>query len=369
MLVAYVSGHGFGHATRTAEVLRAVRELAPELPITVCTSAPSALFEGVVAGPLAVRGVLCDVGLVQKDALTIDEAGSAAAVREFLAGWGGLVAREGAWLREAGARLVLGDIPPLAFAAAAEAGIPSIGLGNFSWDWIYRHLAGRQPSLVDAARHAAAAYARASLLLRLPFAGDLSAFPRIEDVPLVARRPAVGKAEARSRLGLDARPVVLLSFGGVGMPGLEPAAFARLGEYAFLLTGHAGAGSAANLRRLDGGDLSAAGLGYPDLVGAADVVVSKPGYGIVTDCIGARTRLVYTDRGDFPEYPVLVREMKHYLPVEFAPNEVVRQARLDEPLRRVLGLPFPEAPAADGARLAAARLVAALSETQSPTKK
>lgn len=369
MLVAYVSGHGFGHATRTAEVLRAVRELAPELPITVCTTAPSALFEGVVAGPFWVRGVLCDVGLVQKDALTIDEAGSAAVVREFLAGWVGLVAREAAWLREAGARLVLGDIPPLAFAAAAEAGIPSIGLGNFSWDWIYRHLAGRQPSLVDAARHAAAAYASASLLLRLPFAGDLSAFPRVEDVPLVVRRPAVGKAEARARLQLDERPVVLLSFGGVGMPGLAPSAFARLDGYVFLLTGRAGGGEAPNLRRIEAADLSAARLGYADLVGAADVVVSKPGYGIVTDCIGARTRLVYTDRGDFPEYPVLVREMKHYLPVEFAPNEAVRQARLEEPLRRVLGLPFPEPPAADGARLAAARLVAALSGSQSPTKK
>ena len=369
MLAAYVSGHGFGHGTRLAEVLRVVRERAPELPVVVTTSAPRFLFLGVVPPPLGVRPKVVDVGLVQQDALLIDEPGTAEAWRRFDAGWNALVREEARWLRDARARLVVGDIPPLAFAAARAAGVPALGHGNFSWDWIYRHLAGRQPSLVDAARHAAAAYARASLLLRLPFAGDVSAFPRLEDVPLVARRPAVGKAEARSRLGLDPRPVVLLSFGGVGMPGLEPAAFARLGEYAFLLTGHTGAGSAPNLRRLDGGDLTAAALGYPDLVGAADVVVSKPGYGIVTDCIGARTRLVYTGRGDFPEYPVLVREMKHYLPVEFAPNEAVRQARLDEPLQRVRGLPFPDAPATDGARVAAARLVATLSESQSPTKK
>lgn len=369
MLAVYVSGHGYGHATRTAEVLRAVRERAPRLPIIVCTSAPAPLFEDVVAAPLSVRFVECDVGLVQKDALTIDEAGSAAAVREFLAGFDALVAREAAWLRVAGARLVLGDIPPLAFAAATAAGVPSIALGNFSWDWIYRHLADRQPSLREASRHAAAAYGNATLLLRLPFTGELSVFPRIEDVPLVVRKPAVGKPEARARLGLDERMVVLLSFGGVGMPGLDPAAFARLPEYRFLLTGNAGAGAAPNLRRLDGRDLTAAGLGYPDLVGAADVVVSKPGYGIVTDCIGARTRLVYTDRGDFPEYPVLVREMPRYLPVAFAPAEAVRAARLGEPLRRVLGLSFPDAPAADGARVAAARLLAALSGNQSPTKK
>jgi L-arabinokinase len=341
-------------------VLRAVRERASALRITICTSAPSFLFEGVVGPPLAVRAVECDVGLIQKDALTIDETATAEAVRRFLFGWEALVSREARWLRESGARLVLGDIPPLAFAAAAEARVPSIALGNFSWDWIYRHLATRQPSLAEAAAHAAAAYARAGLLLRLPFAGDLSAFGRVEDVPLVARVPALDKAEARLRLGLDARPVVLLSFGGVGLPGLEPAALGRLDAYVFLLTGQAGGGGAPNLRRLQAGDLAAAGLHYPDLVAAADVVVSKPGYGIVSDCIGARTRLVYTDRGDFPEYPILVAEMPRYLPVAFASNEDVRTGRLDEPLRQVMSLPFPEPPPTNGSIVVADRLLAAL---------
>ena len=176
----------------------------------------------------------------------------------------------------------------------------------------------------------------------------------------MARAPELEKAEARRRLGLDARPVVLLSFGGVGMPGLDPAALGRLDEYLFLLTGQAGGGAAPNVRRLEAGDLAAAGLYYPDLVGAADVVVSKPGYGIVTDCIGARTRLVYTDRGDFPEYPVLVSEMTRYLPVAFASNEDVRTGRLDESLRQVMALPFPEPPPANGAAVAADRIVTAL---------
>ena len=35
--------------------------------------------------------------------------------------------------------------------AAAEAGVPSVGLSNFSWDWIYAHLAGQEPGLSAAA--------------------------------------------------------------------------------------------------------------------------------------------------------------------------------------------------------------------------
>ena len=359
MLAVYVSGHGFGHATRTAEALRALREQAPELPITVSTRAPASLFD-VVGGPLTVRALECDVGLVQKDALTIDEPATAAAVRRFQAGWDRLVADEARFLRDSGARLVLGDIPPLAFAAAAAAGVPSIALGNFSWDWIYRHIARREPVLGKAAELAAAAYERAALLLRLPFACDLSAFPRIEDVPLVARRPAVDKEDARCRLGLDARPVVLLSFGGVGMPGLEPAAFGRLDEYLFLVTGAVAAGGAPNVRHLETAELKEAGLDYPDLVGASDVVVSKPGYGIVSDCIGARTRLVYTDRGDFPEYPVLVAEMPRYLPVAYVSNEDLRHGRLGDGLQHVLDAPFPDPPPTNGAQVVAERLMAGL---------
>jgi hypothetical protein len=217
------------------------------------------------------------------------------------------------------------------------------------------------PALAEAAAQAREAYARADLLLRLPFAGDLSAFRRVEGVPLVVRRPPTPRHEARRRLGLDDRPAVLLSFGGLGLPGLRPAAFSSLVDYQLLLTGRAGHGRVPpNLRRLDGDALKSLGLSYPDVVGAADAVVTKPGYGIVTDCIGAGTRLVYTDRGDFPEYPVMVAEMPRYLPTVFASNEDVREGRLRPALEAVLAAPFPDPPRTDGAAVAAERLLALL---------
>jgi hypothetical protein len=361
MLAVYVSGHGFGHSTRTAEVLRAVRERETRLPIVVSTTAPAFLFEGVIAPPLEVRPVAADVGLVQKDALEIDEPGTVDAWRRFVGDWDARVEREAVWLEDLGARLVLGDIPPLAFAAAARAGVPSVALGNFSWDWIYRHLARRVSALHAAAEWAADAYRHAGLLLRLPFAGDLSVFRSVQDVPLVARRPRLERAEARRRLGLHARPAVLVSFGGIGLDGLDAAGYGRLRDYEFLLTGAEPAGPLPeNLRVVSGDALAGAGVEYPDLVGAVDVVVTKPGYGIVSDCVGARTRLVYTDRGDFPEYPILVAGMGEYLPAVFAANDAVRAGRLGEALASVLQHPFPDTPPTDGARVAADALLSRL---------
>ncbi|HET9597292.1 MAG TPA: hypothetical protein VFP65_17010 [Anaeromyxobacteraceae bacterium] len=350
MLIAYVSGHGFGHMTRLCEVLAAVRSRSPALPIAVVGEVPEVLVRRAVAGPLEFRRAPNDVGLVQRDALRIDEAATAERCRAFDAAFDARAAEEAAFLRGRGARAVIADIPPLAFAAAARAGVPALGLGNFSWDWIYRHLSIREPALAASAERAARAYRSAALLLELPFAGDLSAFPRRAAVGFVARRPRVPRAEARRRLALDGAPAVLVSFGGVGLAGLRRDLLAaREPGLRFLFPEDLGADR-----------LEALGLDYPDVVGAADVVVTKPGYGIVTDAIGAGTRMVYTERGDFPEYPIMVAEMPRWLACVHVPNDDLRQGRLGDAIRRVLDAPLPPPPDLGGAGRAAEHVLATL---------
>ena len=59
------------------------------------------------------------------------------------------------------------------------------------------------------------------------------------------------------------------------------------------------------------------GYRYEDLVRAVDVVVTKPGYGIISECIANDTALLYTSRGDFREYQVLVDAMPKFLRCAF----------------------------------------------------
>jgi L-arabinokinase len=311
--------------------------------------APEPLVRSLVPGPFVYRRFAADAGLVQLDALRIDEAASAARCRALDEAWPARVETEAAFLRAQGARLVVGDVPPVAFAAAARASVPALALTNFSWDWIYRHLARRQPALAGSAALAASAYRTAALLLELPFAGDLSVFPRREPVGFVARAPRVARPDARARLGLDGRPVVLLSFGGIGLEGLRPEVVAEGGALQVLTP-----------EDVPGERLAALGLGYPDVVGAADVVVTKPGYGIVTDAIAAGAAVVYTERGDFPEYEVMVAEMPRWLACVHVSNEDLRAGRLAGPIRAALAMPRPAPPDLGGAARAAARILDAL---------
>jgi L-arabinokinase len=104
-----------------------------------------------------------------------------------------------------------------------------------------------------------------------------------------------------------------------------------------------------------------AGLRYEDLVAAADVVVSKPGYGIVSECVANDTALLYTSRGRFVEYDVFVREMPRLLRCRFLPMDDMIAGRWIDGIRALLAAPPPpERPAVDGALVAARILLDAI---------
>ena len=220
-IVFYVSGHGFGHASRTIEVINAVLARRPETRIGVRTSASRWLFELTVKGKIAFSTLECDTGVVQIDALSLDEADTIRRAAAFHSDLVTRAASETRVLREIGAGLIVGDIPPLAFAVSAAAGIHSIAIGNFTWDWIYADYPRVRlaPSLLPAIR---GAYGRGSMALRLPMSAGFEIFSNIKDIPFIARHATRTRQEVCKLLRLPAdKPIVLMSFGGYGLPGLD----------------------------------------------------------------------------------------------------------------------------------------------------
>src|SRR5439155_14727584 len=105
-----------------------------------------------------------DVGVVQHDGLELDINATRECWRRFAAEFASRADAEARVLREQRVDVLVGDIPPLAFAAAAGAGVPGLALGNFAWDWIY----SAWPGFEDIVARIRSAYAQAEALLRLP---------------------------------------------------------------------------------------------------------------------------------------------------------------------------------------------------------
>jgi L-arabinokinase len=102
---------------------------------------------------------------------------------------------------------------------------------------------------------------------------------------------------------------------------------------------------------------------YEDLVAASDAVITKPGYGIVSDCLANGTAIIYTSRGRFAEYECLVDSIKMHLPHTYISNEDLRAARWSTALENVFAQP-PRTPDVDisGASVAADVLLGYLRE-------
>jgi L-arabinokinase len=376
-IVFYVSGHGFGHAARSIEVINAILAKRPETRVGVRTSAPRWLFDLTVKGKVTYSTLECDTGVVQIDALALDEADSIRRAAAFHSDLVTRAASETRVLRELGAGLIVGDIPPLAFAVGASAGIASVALGNFTWDWVYADYPRVRlaPSLLPAIR---TAYSRASMGLRLPMSGGWENISNVKDIPFIARHATKTREEVCKALKLPTdRPLILASFGGYGLPSLETEALAKFKKYTVINTMSAPMGRAkkdtptaerkGSLVNVNVEAMYDIGVRYEDLVGAADAVVTKPGYGIVSECIANDTAILYTPRGHFPEYEVLVDEMPKHQRAALIGHDDLFAGKWESHLDKLLAQPKPKKkPETNGADVAADILLKALDK---PPKK
>jgi UDP:flavonoid glycosyltransferase YjiC (YdhE family) len=348
----YISGHGLGHASRSCQIINTLRRRRPDIGLEVVTAAHPWFLERFLDPSVPIRRRPLDLGVLQRDSLVMMERETLQAYREFLPERQRIIDGEADSLLKGGVSMVAADIPPCAFAAAFMAGIPSVGISNFSWDWIYEELAAKFPGFDDVLESVRGDYARAARLLRLPFCGEFPAFRHIEDIPMVARRASRSPDEVRRYLEISpGKKLGLISFGGFGLGDFFSDALGRIPGWLFLAE-PALAGGAGNLLPLPGESLT-----YPDLVGAADAVVTKPGYGIVSECIANRTPLLYTSRGDFREQSLLVAGLHRFARALEIDNGNLRRGNWGEYLEKLLALPEPaETIAADGDIAAADRL-------------
>ncbi|HXH65438.1 MAG TPA: hypothetical protein VNH42_08030, partial [Mariprofundaceae bacterium] len=274
-IVAYVSAHGFGHWAQMSPVLDALHRTDPDVRIVMRTALPRDVLEARSRFPFELMPGQVDVGVIQRDAVNEDIPATVKAVERFHHNWDEQVEQEAGFLRETGAGLVVSDIAPLAFAAAAHAGIPSIGLASIDWHAIYTPLF---PQGHFSLEQIAAAHRACNLLLALPLGMPMPSFPRQKRIGLIARQSDTSRHELRQRLGYaDDDRLALVMFGGSGMPPFRMDVLAEMTGWRFMMPALPAGDIPTNVRAMpDGSDMA-------ELIRAADVIVCKPGYGIVSE--------------------------------------------------------------------------------------
>ncbi|GKV37775.1 hypothetical protein SLEP1_g45765 [Rubroshorea leprosula] len=304
----YVTGHGFGHATRVVEVVRHL--ILAGHDVHVVTGAPDFVYTSEIQSPrLFLRKLVLDCGAVQADALTVDRQASLEKYSETaVKPRASILATEVEWLNSIKADFVVSDVVPVACRAAADAGIRSVCVTNFSWDFIYAEY-------VMAAGHhhrsivwqIAEDYSHCEFLIRLPGYCPMPAFRDVIDVPLVVRRLHKSRKEVRKEIGVrEDVKLVILNFGG------QPAGWKLKEEYLpsgwlCLVCG------ASDTQDLPPNFIKLPKDAYtPDLIAASDCMLGKIGYGTVSEALAYKLPFVFVRRDYFNEEPFLRNMLEYY---------------------------------------------------------
>ncbi|MBW1943176.1 MAG: hypothetical protein JRJ51_10120 [Deltaproteobacteria bacterium] len=297
----FISPHGFGHGARACAVMGALGELDPAIEFDIFTTVPRWFFDQSLDAPFTYEPLLTDIGFVQKTPLVVDLPETVRRLDDFFPVDQNRIDSLAAGIKEKGCRIILCDISPLGILVAGKAGVPSILIENFTWDWLYE---GYQEEMPQVGRHISylkKLFERADFHIQtepvcLSSNADLTTYP-------VSRKPRISRKEVRESLGIsENRKMVMVTMGGT------PEHFPFLGhlekcqDVCFVVSGGSEqARSSENLILIP----QHSDFFHPDLVWASDAVIGKAGYSTIAEIYYAGVPFGYIPRKGFRESKAL----------------------------------------------------------------
>ena len=316
ILVA-LSSHGFGHLSQAAPVVNALQRLIPDARITVRAKLSAERIKRRIHHPAATQHVADDFGMVMvmNHAFSVDVAASLAMYQKVHANWAERVSRLAQELVEARVDLVLADVPYLTLAAAAVAGIPSVALCSLNWADILEHYIGHDtaPALISTIR---AAYGSARYFLQPTPSMAMPSLPNVRAIGPTCTPGTPRRAELLARLGkyglgigaadIEQTWLVLVGMGGTPFE-LNLATWPTHleGRQVCYLVPETVAHTHAHAI-----SVQSTGFAYSDLVASADLIISKPGYGMFVETAAAGVPMLFVARRDWPETLALTDWLK-----------------------------------------------------------
>lgn len=123
--------HGYGHSTRSVKLIKTLITKNPNIFFHIKTDAPGWIFKLNLNSNYRLYHLNIDVGAVQETSFHINKRETYRKVNELFQKKKSIIEREVGFARQIDARLIMADIPPLAFEIAHAAAIPSMGLQIF----------------------------------------------------------------------------------------------------------------------------------------------------------------------------------------------------------------------------------------------
>ena len=340
LIYVCVSSHGYGHAARQAAVLIQLHRLRPDWHLVISSGVDRTFLDLVLRNvPVSRRTVRWDVGMLQADALAVDQSATLDALQRLDNDLPALLQSEVDWIRSQNSpTVVVADIPPAAADLAQQLDAPLVWMGNFGWDEIYAPLGGAFRPWAD---KATAAYQQGLLLLRCPFSLPMQWSLPEQALQLVAADPEPVPLDLEERLRGDCRQKVLVGFGGLGYS-LDPDLFKEWPQNLFLMAAPKDFRQHEQLAENGNVVLLPPGLRPLDLMPFCDRHLGKPGFSSFCEAMSSGLGLHVVERQGFAEAAVLMDGLRTHAAHRVLTRQSLERGdwQLDQALNSPAGVPL-----------------------------
>ena len=319
-----ISSHGLGHAARQRELIRVYKQLNPNAHITIASDVPDWFWDGSGIDTL-LRGAPSPI--VKEKNGDIDLKETRTHFLNFFKNSSEYLELEKIRQLELNPDLVISDIDPLPVKAAEINGIPALGIGNFTWDWIIQELI---PDLGKEVETVTKMY-RHGTYLKLPLGPDYSPFSNTVEVPLLRGGPPGNRETVRTLLPSGKLCLLALRELPPGTTFTFPDNFTVISCLPDPIH--------PICCNITPEKLSSVGATFSDLVDACDVTVSKPGYGVISQILTMRKKAVLFTGRNFPEEEFLLAPLQEKESIKLLP--INAEASLSDAIAALTELPEP----------------------------
>lgn len=295
----YISDYGYGHASRDIAVIRQILGEFNDVKIYAKTYEPFHFVRrSLPQENVEVIQTKNDIGVVFKEnSVSVDRERTKKMMDEWLASWDGYIQSERRFCKRHKIDLILSDIVPQPFVVADKLNIPGIAISNFTWHYIFYNLFGDIP----ATGRIKEAYQCADIALILPFNEDMNIFKKKKEISLVSREITVDRCDMRKRCGVSDDE--MLVYVGVGRS-LDPSFIRNMKlikapNVKFMVSSNAEL-PFENVIRIPNSETET-----QNCIAMCDLVVSKTGYGTVSEAIRAKVPMFLLKREGFKEDEVI----------------------------------------------------------------
>ena len=297
----FISPHGFGHAARASAVMEALHRINPAICFDIYTTVPRWFFQESLSGPYTYSAVLTDVGLVQQTPFQEDLPATMERLDGFLPFEDALIADLAVRIKETRCKAVLCDIAPLGILAARSAGVISVLIENFTWDWVYEEYASQMERIVPHIRYLKTVFSSADAHIQAQPLCHLA--PADLTTPPVSRKPRTERASIRKQLAVpDHAKLILLALGGAADKNVQLEHLPAGDHFCFIIPGSAEPLTPSeNIMALPYGSP----FFHPDLIQASDAVIGKVGYSTLAEVYHAGLPFGYIPHVGFRESVLL----------------------------------------------------------------